>query len=131
MRRALVAVVLALGLTAVAKRAPAQSPEHATVQAVVKGFHVALERGDSVAALSFLAADVQILESGGLESRARYRGGQPPDDVAWVVGTSRTQGTDRDRQINSAGAALMVLSRTVDGLRIRAIHWSSRTVRVP
>ena len=122
MRRALVAVVLALGLTAVAKRAPAQSPEHAAVQAVVKGFH---------AALSFLAADVQILESGGLESRARYRGGQPPDDVAWVVGTSRTQGTYRDRQINSAGADLMVLSRTVDGLRIRAIHWSSRSVRVP
>ena len=122
MRRALVAVVLALGLTAVTKRAPAQSPEHAAVQAVVKGFH---------AALSFLAADVQILESGGLKSRAQYRGGHPPGDVACVVGTSWTQGTYRDRQINSTGAELMVLSRTVDGLRIRAIHWSSRTVRVP
>jgi ketosteroid isomerase-like protein len=52
-------------------------------------------------------------------------------DVAWVVSTSRTTGTYRERQINSAGAELMVLSRTPEGWRIRAIHWSSRAIRTP
>ena len=46
-------------------------------------------------------------------------------------GTSRTTGTYRERAINSAGAELMVLSRTADGWNIRAIHWSSRSVRTP
>jgi len=47
-------------------------------------------------------------------------------DVAWVVGTSVTRGTFRDRPINSNGAELMVLTRSGSGWLIRAIHWSSR-----
>lgn len=102
--------------------------------------------------VGILAPDVLVLESGGLETLADYRSHHLPGDlayaaavpsergestvvvsgdVAWVVGTSRTTGTYRDRTINSAGVELMVLSRTSDGWRIRAIHWSSRTVRTP
>jgi ketosteroid isomerase-like protein len=47
-------------------------------------------------------------------------------DVAWVVGTSTTRGEYRGRPVDSAGAELMVLTRTPQGWRIAAIHWSSR-----
>jgi ketosteroid isomerase-like protein len=50
-------------------------------------------------------------------------------DVAWVVATSRTQGTYRERTVNSAGAELMVLARENGWWRIVAVHWSSRAVR--
>ncbi len=51
--------------------------------------------------------------------------------VAWAVTSSTTQGTYRERAINSTGAELMVLTREPDGWRIRSIHWSSRTRRQP
>ena len=151
MRRSLLLMLASTTLWS-ARPAATQSADHAAVLATVRSFHDALARGDSAAALSLLAVDVRILESGGLETRDEYRSGHLPGDinfaravpstraepmvtvagdVAWVVGTSRTTGTYRDRQINSAGAELMVLSRTPDGWRIRAIHWSSRTIRTP
>jgi ketosteroid isomerase-like protein len=128
---------------------PARS-DSADVVAVVERFHRALALGDSAAALSLLAPDATILESGGVESRAEYRGHHLPGDiefaravrsergpvratvhgdVAWTVSTSTTQGEFRGRQINSAGAELMVLTRTPEGWRISAIHWSSRARR--
>lgn len=128
----------------------AQSADSAAVSSVVTAFHAALAAGDSAAALGLLAEDALVLESGGLETRSEYREHHLPadigfasavpgirtpvrvvvlGDVAWVVGTSRTTGTYRDRPVNSAGAELMVLSRESNGWRIRAIHWSSRTVR--
>jgi ketosteroid isomerase-like protein len=132
--------------------ARAQATDRDQVLATVRAFHDALRTGDSTAALRLLAPDVRILESGHLETRDEYRKGHLPGDmafaaavpgertevavevmgdVAWVVGSSRTQGTYRDRPINSAGAELMVLTRTREGWRIRAIHWSSRAVRTP
>ena len=149
--RTSLAIALAASMLLTAPVA-AQSTDQAAVLAVVTGFHEALAKGDSVAAMGFLAADVRILESGGVETRDEYRNGhlagdiafaravpsvrtEPvvavSGDVAWVTSTSRTTGTYRERQINSAGAELMVLSRTAEGWRIRAIHWSSRTVRSP
>jgi ketosteroid isomerase-like protein len=151
MNRSLVLLLSAVALLS-GPRAAAQSPDHAAVSAVVRGFHDALVRGDSTAALAFLAADVRVLETGGVESRDDYRSGHLAGDiafakavpstrsdlvvtingdVAWVTSTSRTTGTYRDRQVNSAGAELMVLSRTPEGWRIRAIHWSSRAIRTP
>jgi ketosteroid isomerase-like protein len=150
MRRALVLLLTATALPG--SRVEAQSADQTAVLAVVKGFHDALTRGDSATALGYLASDVRILESGGMETRDEYRRGHLPGDiafaravpstrqepvlsisgdVAWVTSTSRTTGTYRDRQINSAGAELMVLSRTPEGWRIRAIHWSSRAIRTP
>lgn len=119
----------------------------AAVAAVVRGFHEALSRGDSLGALALLAPGATILESGGAESVAEYRGHHMPADiafaravpatrgpleiatngaVAWVTSTSVTQGTFRDRAVNTSGAELMVLERTAGGWRIVAIHWSSR-----
>ncbi|MEQ8331339.1 MAG: DUF4440 domain-containing protein [Longimicrobiales bacterium] len=128
----------------------AMSADSAAVAAVVQAYHDALAAADSAAALALLAEDAMILESGGVETRAEYRSHHLPGDmafaaavprqrgpirvtveggIAWAVSTSTTTGTYRDRDIDSRGAELMVLSREPDGWRIRAIHWSSRANR--
>lgn len=130
-------------------RAPGDS---ADVVAAVHAYHAALESGDSTAALALLAPDAIIVESGGVETRGEYRSHHLPGDigfaraikgergavrvvvqgdVAWATSTSTTQGEYRGRQINSASAELMVLSRSPNGWMIRAIHWSSRARRQP
>lgn len=145
-------VFLVFALTFVPATVVAQSPEQRAVVAIVEAFHDALGRGDSTAALRLLAPGALILEAGGLESRDEYRAHHLPGDiayarsvssqrdepevivagdVAWVVGTSRSSGMFRDRAVNSANAELVVLSRNGEGWRIRAIHWSSRTIRTP
>ena len=147
-------VSIAFALTLAGTPASGQAPaaDQQAVLATVRAFHDALAQGDSLAALRLLADDATILESGGVETRAEYRGRHLPADiafaravpstgadpavtvvgeVAWVIGTSRSTGTFRDRPVNSAGAELMVLTRTPDGWRIRAVHWSSRTIRTP
>ncbi len=124
--------------------------DSAAVAAVVREYHEALASGDSTTALSLLSEDAIILEGGGIETRDEYRSGHLRGDigfakavsregsaiavtvrgnVAWAASTSVTQGEYRDRTINSRGAELAVLTRTSDGWRIHAIHWSSRTVR--
>lgn len=116
----------------------------------VEAYHAALAVGDSAAALALLADDALILETGGLETRDEYRAHHLPGDmafaaavprsrsdiqvmlagdVAWTVSTSETKGTYRDREIDSRGAELMVLSRVGEAWKIRAIHWSSRANR--
>lgn len=141
--------LLVLPLLGAATSTPvqAQGSDSAAVARTVSAFHQALAAGDSTAALALLASDVAILESGGLESLAEYRGHHLPGDiqfaqavpsapgpltvtvagdVAWAVGTSVTSGTMEGRTINSAGAELMVLTRKNGIWLIRAIHWSSR-----
>ena len=120
------------------------------VTSVVDRFHDALGKGDSTAALSLLASDAVILESGGIETRSEYRSHHLSGDIqfaravksvrgptkvvvagetAWTVSTSTTQGDFNGRAINSTGAESMVLSRVPAGWRIRSIHWSSRNRR--
>jgi ketosteroid isomerase-like protein len=129
---------------------PATAADAVAVASVVDRFHTALAQGDSAAVLALLQPHVRILEAGGVETLTEYREGHlagdiafaravpsarsAPDvevrgDVAWAVSTSTTRGQYGDRQINSAGAELMVLERTSAGWRIAAIHWSSRTLR--
>ena len=118
------------------------------VASVVTAFRAAVVRGDSAAALALLAPDVRVLEAGGIEDLAEFRGHHLPADIAfaravpsttgplhvtlagsaaWVVSTSMTQGTFNGRTVNSVGAELVVLSKRADGRwQIRAIHWSSR-----
>lgn len=124
--------------------------DSAAVLDVVARYHRALVTSDSIEPLRLLAPDAVILESGGAESVAEYRAHHLPADIAfaaavpsnrtvtrvvvrgdmgWVASTSTTQGEFRGRAINSAGAELMVLTRTRDGWRISAIHWSSRARR--
>jgi len=120
------------------------------VAATVAVFHRALAQGDSAGVLALLAPDVMVMEAGETESRQEYRKHHLPadiafvravpsvtgslsvvmqGDVAWVMSTSRSVGTFEGRKIDSQGAELLVLSRGVDGWRIRAIHWSSRSRR--
>ncbi len=126
-----------------------QSPED-QVEAVVDAFHAALAAGDSTAALSHLAGDVTILESGGVEDKEHYRSGHLAGDmrfaaavsrerseievslvgdVAWAHSTSVRQGRMGDREINSQSAELVVLAREGGTWKIKAIHWSSRQRR--
>ena len=142
-------VFLGIAILTAAERAGAQS-DSAAVAGVVNGYHEAMSRGDSAAALALLTDDVVVLESGGVETRAEYRahhlqadisfamavaGQRGPvsvkvrGDAAWAWSTSTSQGEFRGRQINSAGAELMVLTRTPSGWKISAIHWSSRARR--
>ena len=118
---------------------------------VVGGFHRALAAGDRDAALTLLAPDVMIFESGGAErSRDEYashhlgadaefagatrreildqqQGGD--GEVAWVLTRSKTTGKFRDREIDSYGVETMILKKAPDGWRIAHIHWSSRPVK--
>lgn len=89
---------------------------------VVEGFHAALSRGDSSAALALLTQDAVILEGGGMETREEFRSGHMGadmafaggvdresspiavtvrGDVAWATSTNTTNGQFRGRTINS------------------------------
>ena len=127
-----------------------QTSDSATIAGVVAQFHRALAAGDSAAVMRLLSSDVVILESGDSETRSHYEAEHlaadiafsrattskrgafrvvVAGDVAWVTSTDVTTGTYRGRAINSAGAEMMVLTRTPDGWRIRAVHWSSHSRR--
>ncbi len=129
---------------------PATVTDSADVAGVVNAYHRALAAGDSAAAMTLLAPDAIIQESGSVETRSDYAGHHLPGDmrfaqalpgvrsaqrvvvvgdVAWSTSTSVTKGKYRDRDINSVGAELMVLTRVGGAWRIRAIHWSARTPR--
>ncbi len=143
---ALAAIFLACA-PAVAEQEP--DPE---ITATVERFHAALNKGDAAAAMALLAPDARILEGGHTETRAEYEKGHLSADiefaqavpgkredvitrqegsVAWSTSTSRTTGNFKGRAIDSAGTELMVLSKTADGWRIRAIHWSSHALKKP
>ncbi|MDQ6716775.1 MAG: DUF4198 domain-containing protein, partial [Gemmatimonadota bacterium] len=127
--------------------------DSAAAAEVVMAFERAIAAGDSSGALRLLAPDAVILEAGEIQSRSDYAGHHLSEDiafrkavpavsgpiravvagdVAWVTSTSISKGEFEGRAINSAGAELMVLSRTNGAgsngpaWRIRAIHWSSR-----
>ena len=142
-------LVLAFLLPAPTRLARAQgaSADAAAVASVVRGFHVALEAGDSQAVSRLLAPDAVILESGERETRQEYLEHHLQADikfaqavptqygkidvtvsgeVAWATSTSVTQGTYQSKPVNLVGAELMVLAKTPAGWVIRSIHWSSR-----
>jgi ketosteroid isomerase-like protein len=131
----------------------AQSPQlnraadSVAIVATLEQFHMSLARGDSASAARLLAPDLTVVEAGGVErlndylahhlgADMEYAKAVPSQrtlvsvvqqgDVAWVVGTSVTRGTFRERPVNSNGAELMVLTRSGSGWLIRSIHWSSR-----
>lgn len=128
----------------------ASGGDSAAVVAAIQRYHAALASGDSIAARELLTDDATILESGGVETKAEYLSHHLPGDiafaravprerseiavtvvgdVAWASSTSSVRGRFRDRDIDSAGAELMVLERQPEGWRIAAIHWSSRARR--
>lgn len=125
--------------------AAGQSPPAAEI---VDSFHGALADRDSVAAVDYLAPDVVIFESGGVEqSRDEYAGHHLGADMSFAAATTRvvtkrteqqlgaavlvlsethTTGRYRNRDIDARGVETMVLRRMPGGWRIVHIHWSSR-----
>ena len=118
--------------------------------ATVAQFHAALASADSVRAISFLAPDVMILESGAIQTRSEYLGHHLGADMkasagskaersvirvtvsgntAIVVSKSVTPPTGAEGNNGSEMAELMVLSKASTGWEIRAVHWSSRRRR--
>jgi ketosteroid isomerase-like protein len=140
-----------LTLSAIPAPLVAQLPaDSSTVAATVQRYHRALVESDSATVLELLVQDAVILESGSMESMAEYRSHHLPadiafaravkgkrspirvtmrGDVAWAASTTTTRGRFRGKAVNSIGAELMVLTRTADGWKISAIHWSSRNRR--
>lgn len=137
--------LLASPLSAQATRA-----DSSAVVTAVEQFHAALSARDSVTAVSLLASDVMVLESGVIESRADYVGHHLAADMkagpgakrtravlrvtllgdaAYVVTRTTTPATNADGSNRSEMAELMVLSRTASRWTIRAVHWSSRRRR--
>ena len=143
-----VATIAALTVAAAKAGSPAPRSESdsAAVATVVRDFHDALSRGDSARALTLLAHDAVILESGYVESRSEYRSNHLAEDIkfakavaskrgplqvsvhgttAWSAGTSTSKGMMSGKAIDSFGAESMVLTKEPVGWRIRSIHWSS------
>lgn len=129
---------------------PPSAVDVAGITAVVEGFHRALDRGDGAAAMALLAPDALVIESGTVQTREEYAHEHLDEDiafaksapstrsalkilqegmVAWISSTTEIRGSYKGRQINSAGAELMVVTQTSAGWRIRAIHWSDHPVR--
>lgn len=123
----------------------------ATPVGTVMAFHAALASGDTTRALELLAEDVQIFESGGVESsRAEYASHHLAADAAfsaavprtlvsrtegedgasaWVMSVETVVGTYRDRAINSRSVETMMLRKVDSEWRIVHIHWSSQDIR--
>ena len=149
--RAINAVAVAIAaITAGAGAQPNRADSTAAV-AAVEQFEAALAAVDSARAMSLLADDVMILESGAIQTRSQYLSGHlgadmkasrgskgvrtvikatVVGDAAYIVSKTVTPPTGTDAAATGAeSAALMVLSRTAGVWKIRAIHWSSRRRR--
>ena len=145
------AMALILPVRASAGQEGSGVPAHdevAAIEAVVDAYHEALAVGDRDTAVRLLSAEVMVLESGGVETAEEYlshhlaadmaySAAVPSQrqvieavvegDVGWVISSSSSRGEFRGREIDSAGAELMVLSKEAGGWKIRVIHWSSRS----
>ena len=154
----IIAVAAALFLTDIAVAHPeanhsenvavgAVAPSARPAAAVVDAFHAGLRRGDTKAALSHLAQNALIYESGGVErSRQEYashhlgadatfaqavpgtvtrRAGEAVGAVAWIATEGRTTGTYKDKAIDRITTETMVLRRVGGVWKIAHIHWSS------
>lgn len=130
--------------------AVAVAPSARPAAAVVDAFHQGLARGDTKAALSHLAEDALIYESGGVErgkreyashhlaadaafsqavpSKVIRRVGYVTGTTAWIASEGRTTGTFKDKPVDRRTAETMVLRRTGASWKIVHIHWSSTAV---
>lgn len=115
--------------------------------AVVDAFHQALERGDTNAALSHLADEALIFESGGVErgkkeyashhlaadaafsqavpSKVIRRTARVTGGTAWVASEGRTTGTFKGKAVDRKTVETMILRRIGGAWKIVHIHWSS------
>ncbi|MES2521910.1 MAG: nuclear transport factor 2 family protein [Gemmatimonadota bacterium] len=150
LRLGALSVALGVCLPACPLAAQATRADSSAVVTAVEQFHAALTAGDSARAVALLAADVVVLESGAIQTRAEYLGHhlgadmkaskgskaarsvvqvRVVGDAAYVVSKTATPATNADGSNGSEMAELMVLSKTASGWTIRAVHWSSRRRR--
>ena len=149
----LIAAMLFAAAPGVSQAAPVAGPDRTlpvparAPAAVIDRFHAALTRGDTKSALSLLADDALIFESGGVErSKAEYaahhlaadaafskavpgknheRSGAVAGNLAWIATEGRTTGTFKGRAVDRLTTETMVLRRTGGSWKIVHIHWSS------
>jgi ketosteroid isomerase-like protein len=146
----IIASFIAAGAWAPGRPAPSRSPcraaDSAAVVRVASRFHEILSTGDTAGLSALLAPDLEVIEAGSVENRQEYLANHLAADiefaqavkekrtsssytcegvVAWLISTSTSTGKFAGRDINNTSGELMLLSRTRDGWRIRAIHWSS------
>jgi ketosteroid isomerase-like protein len=145
MRTSAFFLLLAATLLTSCKRPLPIAPDRNSIAGTVDAFHEALAKGDRASATALLAEDAQVLENGERQSRAQYveqhLGAdiefaknvattrtamivRQEGDVAWTTSVHRSTGRFNGREVNNDGTELIVLAKTPDGWRIRAIHWS-------
>lgn len=145
-------LALALLIAASATLADAQAirPDSVAAVAAVEQFHAALDAADSARAVSLLASDVLIVESGSIQTRAEYLGGHLGSDMkasqgakgertilkvtvigdmAYVVAKTVNPPSGAPGNTGSEMAELMVVAKTATGWVIKTVHWSSRRRR--
>lgn len=141
---------LVLLLSAGALGAQAPRADSLAALSAVEQFHAALTTADSARAVSLLADDVLIIESGHIQTRAEYLGGHlgadmkasagskgertvvkvtVVGDAAYVVSKTVNPPTGVAGNTGSESVELMVATRSSAGWRISAVHWSSRRRR--
>lgn len=142
----ILAIVVAASLPGTLAWSETLSSDAGPITAAVDRFHDALRRGDAKAVIELLAPDAIILEGGAIETRAEYESHHLAADMAfakavpsirsdvhvridgstaWLTSRSKAEGSFEGKPVNSVGVELVVLTKTSDGWRIRAIHWSS------
>ena len=125
----------------------AVAPSARPAAAVVDAFHGALRRGDTKAALSYLAENALIFESGGVErgkqeyaahhlsadaafaqavpGKVTRRAGEAVGNIAWIATEGRTTGTYKDKAVDRVTSETMVMQRQGKTWKVVHIHWSS------
>lgn len=126
-------------------------PRTSTAADIVDGFHAALKRGDTAAALLLLDETLLVFESGEVErDRAEYAAHHLQADAAFSAAVTRSveqrserlskdmavistienvTGTYGTRPINNRSLETMVLKKGPAGWRIVHIHWSSARLK--
>lgn len=127
------------------------TPVARAAAAVVDAFHAALARGDTKTALTLLADDALVFETGGVErGKSEYaahhlaadaafsqavpatrtrRTGDAINRIAWIGSEGRTTGNYKGKPVDRITSETMVLRRVGSAWKIVHIHWSSAAPR--
>ena len=126
---------------------PDTAKDEADIKTTLETFYGAMKTGDTAQAMSQIAPDAMFVESGRLETREQYEKNHFPNDfafekqitgkrtpwritikgdTAWVIASTTYMGPVDGADVNFVSSQLAVLSREMDGWKIRSIHWSSR-----
>lgn len=140
-------LTLTLVLITIATTLMAQSTTDETdIVRTLQDFQSAIIENDSEKAAQFLLNEVQILESGNIETKEEYLSHHFHSDgrflsamdreiisqkvntdgeTAWVTTKSHLHGTYNERELSLNSLELAVLTKTGGNWKISALHWSS------